>query len=48
MFDKGVPLRRKWDLQNVNVHTGGPGDSTDATNSLKNASHLKWWKPKQA
>ena len=48
MFDKGVPLGRQWDLQNVDVHPGGLGDSTGATTGLKKASHLKRWKRRQA
>lgn len=31
MFDKGVRLRRKWDLQNINVHPSSPGDAANAT-----------------
>lgn len=48
MFDRGVSLRSKWVVWNVNVHLGGLGESADAVASLKNASHLKWRNPKQA
>lgn len=48
MFDKGVPLRRKRDLQNVNVHPGDLGDSTNATAGLENVSHVIWWTHEQA
>lgn len=42
MLVSGMPLRRTWDFQNVNICPGGPEDLTDAPASLKNASHLNW------